>query len=103
MGTHNALLRLGGDAYLEVIAIDPGAPAPDRPRWFGLDELARDDLPRLTTWVVRVDDLDATVAACSEALGIVLTMSRGPYTWRITVPPDGRPPLDGLLPAVISW
>ncbi len=38
MGTHNRLLRLGDDIYLEVIAVDPEAPRPERPRWFGLDD-----------------------------------------------------------------
>ena len=40
MGTHNRLLRLRGPradswprAYLEIIAIDPEAPAPARRRW----------------------------------------------------------------------
>ena len=31
MGTHNMLLRLGARIYLELIAIDPDAPAPQRP------------------------------------------------------------------------
>src|SRR4051794_29994915 len=35
MGTHNVLLRLGPDVYLEVIAIDPAARPPGRVRWFG--------------------------------------------------------------------
>ena len=34
-GTHNALLNMG-DAYLEVIAVNPAAPPPARPRWFSL-------------------------------------------------------------------
>ena len=38
MGTHNHLLRLGDAVYLEIVALDPGAPPPGRPRWFGLDE-----------------------------------------------------------------
>ena len=38
MGTHNALVGLGPGAYLEVMAIDPQAPAPGRARWFDLDE-----------------------------------------------------------------
>ena len=42
MGTHNALLRLGDDQYLQVISIDPTATAPDRPRWFELDRVDPD-------------------------------------------------------------
>ena len=56
MGTHNRLLRLGPDIYLEVIAIDPSAQRPDRPRWFGMDDLDFDAPPRLATWVARTDD-----------------------------------------------
>jgi hypothetical protein len=40
MGTYNALLKLGDQCYLEVIAIDPNAAPPQRPRWFELDTLA---------------------------------------------------------------
>src|SRR3546814_2032333 len=36
MGTHNLLLRLGKDVYLEVIAINPEAQQPGRPCWFEL-------------------------------------------------------------------
>ncbi len=32
MGTHNLVLRLGADVYLEIIAIDSAAEAPARPR-----------------------------------------------------------------------
>lgn len=103
MATHNALLRLGDDAYLEVIAVDPDAPAPDRPRWFGLDDLTPDHPPRLATWVARVDDLDAVAETSLEPLGEILPMERGSFTWRITVPPDGRLPLDGLVPALVAW
>src|SRR5215218_4849383 len=85
MGTHNLVLSLGPAAYLEVIAINPAAPPPGRPRWFGLDELEPDAPPRLAAWVCRTTDLDAL----KDLPGPIETMTRGPLTWRITVPPDG--------------
>ena len=38
MGTHNHLIQLGNGTFLEVIAIKPELPSPQRPRWFGLDD-----------------------------------------------------------------
>src|SRR5262245_56653484 len=64
VGTHNALLALGDDAYLEIIAPDPSQPAPARPRPFGVDALQRG---RLVTWAGRVRDLDARVASARAA------------------------------------
>lgn len=107
MGTHNRLLRLGPALYLELIAIDPAAALPHRPRWFGLDDAATRarfaERPRLLHWVARVPDLDAALAACPETLGDILELSRDHLRWRITVPADGLPPLGGLLPALIEW
>lgn len=105
MGTHNRLLRLQDEVYLEVIAPDPSLPAPPHPRWFGLDDLAPGASPRLGAWVVRTQDIEATRAACGDAAdpGLVQPMSRGPWDWRITVPPLGRAALDGLAPALIEW
>lgn len=48
-GTHNALLALGDDVYLEVIAPDPEQPEPPAPRPFGLNDLTA---PRLITFAV---------------------------------------------------
>lgn len=103
MGTHNRLLRLGDDLYLEVIAPNPAAPAPGRPRWFGLDALAADAAPRLGSWVLRSGDIHAATAAASEPLGTAEPMTRGAFEWFITIPPDGRQPLGGVAPALIEW
>jgi hypothetical protein len=106
MGTHNALLRLGARCYLEVIAIDPAAALPSRPRWFGLDTPAmRQRLaagPALITWVVRCESLAAACARVPE-LGDILPMQRGDFRWRITVPDSGELPASGVLPAAIQW
>lgn len=107
MGTHNRLLRLGPKSYLELIAVDPAAPTPGRPRWFGLDDpilKARiAERPRLIHWVARCDDIAAACLACPEPLGDILDLARGDYRWRITVPPNGHLPCGGLVPSLIGW
>lgn len=103
MGTHNLLLRLGEGVFLEVIAVDPAAPVPGRPRWFGLDRLGSDAPPMLAGWVARTDRIWATAAAASDDLGIVEPMSRGALNWHITLPADGKLPLQGAGPALIEW
>jgi hypothetical protein len=103
MGTHNCLVKLGERVYLEVIAIDPCAPAPGRPRWFELDRLGTNDLPRLAGWVARTSDIRAAAAASPVALGSVEPMSRGTLDWLITVPADGSFALGGTAPALIQW
>ena len=101
MGTHNRLLSLGPDEYLEVIAIDPDAPAPDHPRWFDLDRFA--GRPRPQTWIARCDDMDATLARAPEGAGRPMEFARDDLRWRMAVPTDGRLPFDSLFPALIEW
>jgi hypothetical protein len=105
-GTRNALLRLGPASYLELIAPDPGQPAPPRPRWLGLDGLTK---PRLITWAARATGLEQRVAAARAAgirLGEVRAGRRETSTgrvlaWRLTYP-DLRQG-DGLVPFLIDW
>lgn len=107
MGTHNSLLKLGERCFLELIAIDPDAQAPSRPRWFDLDRPAMRALlaqkPRLVHWVARTDDIEAARRACAIDPGPVQPMSRGNFRWRITIPDDGRRPGEGVLPTLIQW
>jgi len=100
MGTHNRLLGLG-DLYLEVIAVDPAAKPPSRPRWFDLDRFSGP--PRLTNWVARSTDLAADLAANPPGSGVAMALQRGDYHWQMTVPADGRLPFDGGFAALIQW
>ena len=81
MGTHNRLVRIGSanfpDAYLEIIAIEPGV-KPQRGahqrRWFELDDPAladqiRHNGPQLAHWVARTATLSQVVQAW-HTLGI---------------------------------
>jgi hypothetical protein len=115
MGTHNSLLGLWGGTYLEIIAIDPDAPPPERARWFGLDDAAvRARLergPYLAHWVARVErprSLPRWQAQYPQRLAPVIAMQRGALTWQIGVPEDGSLPSwqgagQGLLPTLIQW
>ena len=100
MATHNRLIGIG-DLYLEVIAIDPSLPAPEKPRWFNLDRFS--GKPRLTNWVANTDDLEAALALSPQGTGTPLALQRGDYRWRMAVPGDGRLPFDGGFPALIQW
>jgi hypothetical protein len=101
MGTHNRLLSLGPQEYLEVIAINPDAPAPGRPRWFDLDRFAGE--PRLTNWVAAVEDMDAALTASPAGTGEPVDLSRGDFRWTMAVPGNGCLPFDGCFPALIRW
>lgn len=103
MGTHNLLLHLGEKLFLEIIAVDPSATPPTRPRWFNLDHPTTTNQPRLVTWVVRTDHITQTAATSTEALGNIEPMSRGPLNWNITIPSDGSLPLNGIAPTLIEW
>ncbi|MFY1842903.1 VOC family protein [Achromobacter xylosoxidans] len=119
MGTHNRVLGMANGVYLEVIAIDPDAAAPQRPRWFGLDQAAMRarlaEGPFLAHWAARVEapaDLSAWQARHPDRIAPAIPMTRGDLRWRLTVPDDGSLPAwreagatagDGLLPTLIQW
>lgn len=98
--THNRLLGLADGLYVEAIAIDPAQPAPDCPRWFGLDDFAGP--ARLDKWIVRCDDIQAAMEVFPD-VGTPVHLSRGDIRWTMIVPDDGKLPFDGLFPAIIQW
>lgn len=107
MGTHNRLANLSSPAfprcYLEIIAIDPEAPPPGRPRWFGLDGRAP-GAPALWHVVARSTQLDADRQALLDRgldPGLPVAASRGDLRWRILLRPDGQ--VQPGLPTLIGW
>ena len=124
MGTHNRLLNIASaafpEAYLEIIAIEPGK-RPSRPgtrRWFDLDDAALQAGllqrgPRLVHFVARVADAHAALRALAHDehahidRGHLLEASRdtpaGRLEWQITVRDDGQRLFYGALPTLIQW
>jgi hypothetical protein len=105
-GTRNALLSLGADVYLEILAPDPERARPEPPTLFGLDRL---EAPRLVTWVAKESDLEARVESAATAgvhLGEILTGSRerpdgSLLSWRLTDPETVL--AEGVVPFLIDW
>jgi len=118
MGTHNRLLAIGSDrfaqSYLEIIAIDPAASPPSRPRWFAMDDPAMRaavrEVPRLVHAVARTSNIEMVrwgLINCGLNPGTLLAAQRetptGLLKWRITVRDDGAMACDGALPTLIEW
>ena len=107
MGTHNKLLKLQSNIYLEVIANNPNVDKPSRQRWFSLDEARTKEKikhsPRALCWVLEVKNIENTVKKCGYNPGEILQISRGELTWKITAQSNGRLSENGVLPALIEW
>jgi hypothetical protein len=106
VGTHNALLSLGADVYLEIIAIDPNQAQPTGPRPFGIDDHAG---PRLAAFAIHpdpgesIESVAETIKNHGSDPGPVSSMSRRKpdgeeISWRLT-----RSNRTGLVPFVIDW
>jgi hypothetical protein len=107
MGIYNHLLRLGDAVYLEIVALDPQADGPGRPRWFGLDDQKRvrsdwEEGRRLRGWVARTDSIAAVIAGRAGIFGDKVPLPPLQPSFDFTIPPDGSLPLDGALPSIID-
>jgi hypothetical protein len=106
LGTHNALLSLGGRTYLEIIAPDPAQPSREGPLPFGLGTATQ---PGLRAWAVAPDDLDAAVRrAASAGFGYPEIVNRQrrradgrELTWRMTTYPQSS--ATAVIPFLIDW
>jgi len=105
-GTRNALIDLGNDVYLEIVAPDPDQPPPSSERWFGVDQVTGS---RIATWVVKGRDL-STFRERAVRNGVPLGEVRAggrqrpdgvKLSWQVTEPV----PLiaDGVIPFFIDW
>lgn len=103
-GTHNKLLALGPQTYLEIVAPDPHQPEPVAPRPYGVDGVTR---AGLVGWALACDDIEREV---SEARargfdpgdvidGHRITATGTLLRWRLS-----RNALAaGVIPFLISW
>jgi hypothetical protein len=120
-GTHNRLLKIATPAhplaYLEIIAINPGAKrtsSATTQRWFDMDDAALQaavaKTPQLVHFVASTDEIQATrIALKAQGIerGPAMQASRhsrrGVLQWQITVREDGQRMFNGALPSLIQW
>jgi hypothetical protein len=107
IGTHNMLLGLGPDQYIEIIAPDPAQGAPPHPRPFDLDDpalkLTLEAEPQLIAYVAATPAIEAVVARLGGSHGgEVRAMRRGALSWRMAFPPQ-RQDMGNLIPPLIQW
>jgi hypothetical protein len=102
-GTQNALLALGEDCYLEIMAPDPRQSAPT---WF--TQILTLNEPRLIGWAVHTSNLSA-LARVAVTAGLAVD---GPYDGARTRPGGDvlswklfrlRDDWGGLLPLFLDW
>jgi hypothetical protein len=107
MATHNHLMQLGGGVFLEVISVNHETEPPNRPRWYGLDDLyVRKQIeiqPMLLTWVVNTRNIHKLIQQATFKLGEPELLNRGDIKWYFSLPEDGRLLASGILPYAIEW
>jgi hypothetical protein len=102
-GTRNALLALGGQRYLEIIAPDPGQSV--QPMYPELPQMRE---PRLLGWAAHTDDIAALAKKIREAGFLIQGPADGARArpdgkllhWKSFRLEDDR---GGLLPFFIEW
>lgn len=105
-GTKNALVRLGGTAYLELLAVDHENTTVSRSRWMGVDLVNE---PMLTRWSLKSDNLalDSEVLKKHQAdMGVIQGGERktavGDWLrWQMILPL--AEPLVEVVPFFTDW
>lgn len=105
-GTWNALLALGHDSYLEIIAPDPKQEAPPKGRWMGVDQI---QTPTLIHWAAKVHPIQVFVDRAAKHQLPLGELSSGSRTringdvlsWVLTEPI--QPEQGGIIPFLIDW
>ena len=108
MGTHNRVLKIGKDVYLEVMSIDPSSQILNHKRWFNLDSpILKEKLkqePQVIGYVIEECDQNIRKNYLPFFKAI-----RGEYKWRFAMPKLENNILypglidNGVMPSLINW
>ncbi len=102
LGTHNALVSLGDDVYLELIAPDPDQRVPVADMIFDIGKVTA---PKIMTWAVRATDIQALGAKIRLAGiedGSRITADGTKLEWKTAGIAECND-TSGIVPFVIQW
>ena len=105
-GTHNALLNLGNNCYLELLAPDPENKDIVPPRWMGVDLITQ---PKITRWAIKSNAIQKDInilKAINPRLAKTKTGSRQKQDgsilkWKLSLPQPS--PEVEIIPFLIDW
>ena len=108
MGTHNRVVKVDKDIYLEVIAIDPSSKSPNENRWFNLDnpilQKKLEYSPQMIGYVIETKDKEIL-----KHFYTPIEASRGNYKWNFAMPSlesnffNKELIENGIIPSLINW
>lgn len=105
-GTKNALINLGNQCYLEILAVDEENTTFKGSRWMGLDLISQ---PTITRWAVKSPDIErggVILKNYQSDLGQIssgerLTTDGSLIKWQMTLP-TSAPEVD-IIPFLLDW
>ncbi len=108
MGTHNRVIRISDQVYLEVVAIDPQIRNLKNKKWFNLDnpklQYKLKKSPQIISYVIENNDLKIP-----KYYDPFFDASRDNYRWQFAMPTCKKNILQseivesGIIPSLISW
>ncbi len=105
-GTRNALLNLGDQCYLEILAVDENNKDSQTPRWMGIDLI---EGPTMTRWALKSSDLQSDITTLNHfgygsqdiSAGHRKTTSGALLKWQMILP-RATPCVD-VVPFMVDW
>ena len=108
MGTHNRVIRISEEVYLEVIAIDPKISELKNKRWFNLDNLNLKSKLKISPQIIGYV-IENSNKKISKFYDPFFEASRSNYRWQFAMPTYRNKMIDseiietGIIPSLISW
>ena len=108
MGTHNRVIKISNEVYLEVVAIDPKINNLKNRKWFNLDnpnlQLKLKKSPQIIGYVIEKNN-----KIPFKYYDPFFNISRANYRWQFAMPSHKNNILDseiiesGIIPSLIFW